>query len=286
MKWSTLLCASLVTCLALGSAACGGGEETPNKPRATKKKPGKKDAKDSEKGGGDSASGYQVIEVSNGGTIKGVVKWTGGDVNLEKLPVAKDSAACGGDSKDSPRLIVDKETQGVANAVVYLEGITKGKDLTPKDGTLDQKACEYIPHVQLLPKGSKLTSINSDPILHNVHAYLGNESLFNLAMPTQGMTIDKPMKKPGIVSFKCDAGHTWMSAYAFVIDHPYYAITNEKGEFVIDGVPEGNYKVTMWHEGWQANISSSSITYSDPVTETKSVDVASGAEAEVNFELK
>ncbi|MEN3038056.1 MAG: hypothetical protein ABDI07_02705 [Candidatus Kryptonium sp.] len=35
-----------------------------------------------------------------------------------------------------------------------------------------------------------------------------------------------------MVPFKCDV-HPWMSAYAGVLDHPFYSVTNDKGEFEI-----------------------------------------------------
>ena len=43
-------------------------------------------------------------------------------------------------------------------------------------------------------------------------------------------------------------GHTWMSAYVFVTDPPYYALTDANGSFKIDGVPLGNYEIEVWQE--------------------------------------
>jgi plastocyanin len=296
MKWTSLLSTVLAGSLAFGTVACGGGEKD-DKPKKEKKK--KKDpeagGKTAENGGdtgdtgdtgdsGDSAGGYQVVAVTDKGSIKGTVKWTGADAALAALPISKDTDTCGNEKK-TPRLLVDAGTKGVANSVVYLENITKGADLTPKDGTLDQKTCEYGPHIQIVSKGSKLTVINSDPILHNVHAYLGSESLFNTAMPTQGQKFDKELKKPGIMTLKCDAGHTWMSGFIFVTDHPYYAMTDAQGNFTIENVPPGKYTVKMWHEGWDANVSGSAITYNDPIVDSKEVEVAKDGTAEVSFEL-
>ncbi len=49
-------------------------------------------------------------------------------------------------------------------------------------------------------------------------------------------------------SNKCDAGHTWMSAYIWVSKHPYYAVTDKSGKFEIADVPPGTYKLKAWHE--------------------------------------
>lgn len=290
MKWSMILSASLTACLAAG---CGSDEKekksapkpagakpsgvtSADKPSAAPKEPAP--AKPA------ASSGYEVVAVTDKGSIKGSVKWSGEAPSLAPLPVKKDTETCGKE-KQSPRLLIDKETKGVANTVVYLENISKGADLSPRDGALDQKACDYTPHVQIVPVGSKLKIINSDPILHNVHAYLGTDSVFNLAMPMEGQSLNKDLKKPGLMSMKCDAGHTWMSSYVFVAEHPYYAMTDAQGNFVLENVPPGKYTVKMWHEGWEANISDTAITYGEPVVDTKEVEVTKDGVAEVSFEL-
>ena len=68
-------------------------------------------------------------------------------------------------------------------------------------------------------------------------------------------------KEPGIrskvqtkvedaVKFKCDF-HPWMIAYAFVIDHPFWAVTDEAGNYTIEGLPPGTYTVEVWHEKYK-----------------------------------
>jgi uncharacterized protein (DUF2141 family) len=46
---------------------------------------------------------------------------------------------------------------------------------------------------------------------------------------------------------KCDF-HPWMEAYLFVMDHPYFAVTDEMGQFKIVGLPAGEYTLAAWHE--------------------------------------
>jgi uncharacterized protein (DUF2141 family) len=53
--------------------------------------------------------------------------------------------------------------------------------------------------------------------------------------------------KPEIVKVTCDA-HSWMLGWLVVSDHPYVAITNDKGEFTLSDVPAGNYKIEVWQE--------------------------------------
>ena len=45
----------------------------------------------------------------------------------------------------------------------------------------------------------------------------------------------------------CDI-HSWMKSFVFAMDHPYFAVTDEKGQYKIAGLPAGDYTVAAWHE--------------------------------------
>ena len=95
--------------------------------------------------------------------------------------------------------------------------------------------------------------MNSDAILHNVHgnALRAGEPVvtaFNVATPIQGQKVPVSLGKPGLIRLQCDAGHTWMNAWIYVFDHPYYAVTDAGGKFVIADVPAGEHVVELWHE--------------------------------------
>ena len=112
--------------------------------------------------------------------------------------------------------------------------------------TIDQKNCRYHPHVQAASVGSTLEILNSDPMLHNIHGYVGQQTLFNLAMPIKGQKIPRPLPRAGLVSIKCDV-HSWMQGYVVVSDTPF-AVDSEDGSYTIKDVPAGTYTVTAWHE--------------------------------------
>ncbi len=237
---------------------------------------------------------YKVITVSEGGIIAGNVKFVG-KPHIENFEVGKDTRHCGS-AKASPRLSLDK-SGGVKNAVVMLVGIKEGKAIEkPAKVVIDQIACEYTPHVRAVPIGTQLEVVNSDAVLHNVHAYNPEgRTLFNIAQPIKGQrTSSKRMRfqEPGVYSLSCDAGHIWMSAYIVAVEHPYYAITDEKGSFRIDEVPPGTYKLKMWHEGFsivKKDMRGGKVTryhYEEPYEATKEVSVESESLVAVNFELK
>src|ERR1035438_3475234 len=118
-------------------------------------------------------SDYQVVTVTDGGTISGTVKWSGQVPQALDFPLSKDPQICDPDSKKTveiERLIVGPQG-GVANTVVYLKDISSGKamDLPEQRRHLDQKRCRYIPHILLVPEKAALDMVSSDPTLHTLH---------------------------------------------------------------------------------------------------------------------
>ena len=179
------------------------------------------------------------------GTVKGRVVFEGTPPPVETVEVKSDIPTCG-TTKEIQKIVLGKD-QGVANAVVKIVG-AKGS-LEVKKGKLDQVSCEFFPHVQVLPVGSTLILTSSDPVLHNSHAfYEDGSTAFNIAVPIMGMEVSQRLDRPGVIKLRCDAGHTWMNAYIVVVDEPFYALTDVDGNFMIEGIPAGNYEIEAWHE--------------------------------------
>jgi len=153
-------------------------------------------------------SAYQVVEVPDGGTIAGIVKWTGEKPKPLTLPITKDPSVCDPDktgTRDLERIEVSPEG-GVANTVVYLRGVTKGKawDLPDSRRSLDQEHCRYVPHISLVQAGGDFGMKSSDPILHTVH--MAGAVDYNLPFPMTNVLLTRPMRKSGMVDLKCNAG--------------------------------------------------------------------------------
>src|SRR5262245_57434347 len=227
------------------------------------------------------------------GRIRGVVRLKGDAPTATFEPIAENQNVCG-ERVPLSRLALGKE-KGVQYAFVYLDGVPSTEKPRPRESLLvDQKNCQYVPHSLIVPAGSKIEITNSDPILHNVHGHQitdqGSQTLFNIAQPVRGQrtTVESPLTTPGILYLTCEAGHPWMSGYVFVANHPYVGLTNNNGEFVIDGVPVGTYRIKMWHEGvtLKRNIKTlQRYEYEDPYEVTQDVTVQAGGEAVVNFDL-
>jgi hypothetical protein len=190
-------------------------------------------------------SAYEVIQVTDGGTIKGKVVYQG-SVPTKKIIPTKDKEVCG-DIREEPQVIVGPD-KTVQDSVVYLKAVEKGKALEKpaKKPEIVNKDCVFVPRVQAFPVGT-VVIVNSDPVMHNTHAFHGKSTVFNVALPMKDQRIERPLKKPGITRIECDA-HGWMLAWIYAADNPYYAVTGKGGAFEIKDVPPGSYTLVAWHE--------------------------------------
>jgi len=188
---------------------------------------------------------YQGGDVKDGGSISGTVKFKGTAPAPKKLDVGKDKEVCAKTPKMDPSLIVSNGN--LANAVVTITDIKKGKKIELKKVVLDQNGCEYHPHVLAFPAGTTVEIKNPDGILHNVHSYSKVNSPFNQAQPKFKKTMDVKIEKPEAVEVKCDV-HGWMHGWLVATETPYFAVTDNSGSFKLTDVPAGTYTVEVWHE--------------------------------------
>ena len=141
--------------------------------------------------------------------------------------INKDQQICdplGEKRRDLERLLV-APNGGVANTVVFLRNITRGKamDLPAPRRFLDQKNCRYEPHILLVPLRATLTVRDSDPLLHTVQ--MTGSADYNLPFVLAGQEATRSMTREGKVSLRCNV-HVWMNGEMMVAPHPYYAVTD------------------------------------------------------------
>jgi plastocyanin len=197
------------------------------------------------------------VKAEGWGTLKGHVVFAGdpptAKVLVDKGKAEKNPEVCAKDAPiESERLVVDPATKGVKFALVYLPKPTAVNDDAKKAAAsgkieFDQKGCVFKPHVLGLMTGVPVTLKSSDPMNHNVNSKLKN-SPFNPTVAggtSFSFTPSSPERTPGQVV--CDI-HPWMSSWWMVLDSPYFAVTDEKGNFEIKNVPAGTQKVVVWQE--------------------------------------
>jgi plastocyanin len=166
------------------------------------------------------------------------------------------------------------ENGGLGNVFVYVkDGLGQYYFDDPGEPvTLDQNGCLYKPHVFGVRVGQNIEFVNSDSTGHNVHALPKANREFNFSQPIKTQKDRRFFSSPEVmVHIKCDM-HAWMSAYAGVVDHPYFAVTEPGGKFELKQLPPGTYTIEAWHEKLG--------------TQTQKVTLAEKGSAEVTFTFK
>ncbi len=195
---------------------------------------------------------YKVTDVVNGGTIKGVIKFTGEKPPTRVMSVTKQQDICGKDARRVGGVVVT-DSGALRGAVAFISGIKAGKPWPEGDMTeVDQLACKFITTNAVVRRGSKVRVTNSDPVLHNVHAYEMRKhtrrNLFNVAQPEKGHVIEKTIKirRGDMLKLECDA-HDFMHMWILALDAPYFGAAADDGTFTIENVPAGQHRVRAWH---------------------------------------
>lgn len=201
-----------------------------------------------------------VANADDWGNLKGKIVLDG-DVPEPVLLHAKganvkDGGVCAATDVYKDDLVIDKDTKGIANVFIYL--YKKPKSVHPDAATpdpqviFDQKNCIFKPHALVLQAGQTVEVLNSDSIAHNTHTYPTRNNAVNILVApntAKGKGVKIATEKREILphQVKCDY-HPWMAAYWLVLDHPYAAATNAKGEFEIKNLPVGDHEFRLWHE--------------------------------------
>ena len=184
-----------------------------------------------------------VVQDLPGQSLTGKVLLEGKAPAPIKVPVNQDREVCGTEHENYP---VRVEKGGIVDAVVWIDNIHKGKPFGLRQPVLDQKGCTYLPHIVLMQPGD-LKVESKDPVPHNVHTYADSNRNYNISMNQLIHTSTMSFLRPERVDIRCDL-HGWMNAYAVIAANPYYTLTSAGGEFKIDQVPPGHYKVKAWQE--------------------------------------
>ena len=207
------------------------------------------------------------------GTLKGRVVVEGTVPTLKPLIVkgagdVRDAKVCAAQDIPDEKYVIDLESNGLANVAIFLprkpakihpnlEQKVKLAEADPvkkqpvDEVKLEQKGCQFVPHVLFVQVGQTMRVLNRDPIAHNCHSFpVKNIQMNFITMPMDPNGVSmQPIKVSERIPFKisCDI-HPWMSAYCVALDHPYCAITDETGRFEIPKLPAGRHDFAVWHE--------------------------------------
>jgi hypothetical protein len=203
-------------------------------------------------------------------TIAGTIKYEGEVPVLKPLSMDADPGCAKKHSGPVvPEILVLGDGQTLGNVYVRVKsglpaGATYPAPTTP--ATLDQQGCHYVPHVLGVMVDQPVKILNSDGLLHNIHALPKINSTFNMAMPANRTEAEQRFAKEEIViPVKCDV-HPWMQGYIAVSSHPFFAVTPKEGTYEIKDLPAGTYELEFWHE--RLGTKSATVTVGDGARET------------------
>lgn len=169
-----------------------------------------------------------------------------------------------------PEVLVLGPGDTMANVMVHVKsGVKETKFPVPSAPVvMDQRGCRYHPHVMGIMVGQTFKVLNSDGLLHNVHALPRVNSPFNMAMPPTVKESEKTFgQAEGMFMIKCDV-HPWMNAFIGVMSNPFFSVTEKDGKFTISGLKAGTYEIEAWHE----KLGAKTATVTVGADETKKVD--------------
>jgi hypothetical protein len=203
-----------------------------------------------------------------------------GKVSFEGTVPAPDKVKLNADPKCAEmhtggleRQLIQVKDGGLGEVLVYVKSPVAGAYPMPAEAALlDQKGCDYTPHMVTMRAGQDLKIRNSDDTLHNIHPRPSVNEEFNFGQAKQGMERTKTFDKPEVmIPVGCDV-HPWMRAYISVFNHPFYTVTKEDGSFEIKGLPAGEYELEAFHGKLKG--------------QTQKVTVKDGEAAKLDFSFK
>lgn len=113
---------------------------------------------------------------------------------------------------------------------------------------LQQDGCQFMPHVLGVRKGQQLRLRNEDGVPHTVRGLTRANPRFEQVVPARGEEAAGVPAEPELLApIECE-GKPWMRSTLWVIEHPYFAVSDGDGRFFIENVPPGTYAVAIGHE--------------------------------------
>ena len=229
-SWTMMTVSMLALCALLVLAACSKKEEAPAS-NAPAEQP---------------APAATPIDPATVATLNGTVKFDGTAPKQAKIDMSQDPGCKG--ANEAENIVV---TGGdLANVFVYVkDGLGNRTFDVPKDPVvLDQKGCQYHPHVLGVMAGQTVQIKNDDPTTHNIHPTPKDNREWNESQPPSSPALEKNFAREEIMlPVKCNQ-HPWMKMYVNVVKSPFFAVTSKDGKYEIKGLPPGDYTIAFVHE--------------------------------------
>jgi hypothetical protein len=165
---------------------------------------------------------------------------------------------------------IDTEMRGIANAVVWLRPDTENEKEAFPGGKIHPALVKakpversirtthegFSPRVTAARAGDRLSFSNPTPVIFTIRYELvagmsgddGENRRFNVLLPPGRTHATAPLPGPRVRDTFTDSIHSWVRGYVWSFDHPYFAVTDAKGNFEIKNAPPGTWRLVVWQE--------------------------------------
>ena len=225
---------------------------------------------------------YKVITVDNGGKLKGRVTLTGPVPKARSFHLihAPNIEFCSriSDGKGH-RLLFDftvSKNRGLKDTIIAITDIKKGKPFSQNMQTFHIDRCRANNYIIGIKNSENILIENTDPIQHEIATYevrnIYSDQTSNRPVVPKSSQVRTAFVRPDAEGFiiKCNL-HPFLQTHGFLVENPYFTVTDSKGNFSIKNIPPGTYEVVAWH------------TYMPRKKAT--ITITSSGETRLNFEF-
>lgn len=196
-----------------------------------------------------SATRKPYVRTGNEVTLSGTIKLAGKGPKPSRIDMAADLVCYQVNPNPKTEDLVGNKGK-LANVLIYVKSETLDSytfDQPDSAKTLEHKGCRYLPHVLGMRVGQPLTILNRDPTYHNTHLTRASNPAWDQSQAPGSPPLKKTFDQPEFIPVT-DNQHPWEKAYVAVFAHPFFAISDEDGNYKIKGLPPGRYTVVVRHE--------------------------------------
>jgi len=204
------------------------------------------------------APDYKVITVDNGGKLKGRVTLAGPIPKARSFHLvhAPNIEFCARISDGrGHRLLFDftvSQNRGLKDTIVSLTNIKKGKPFPQKMQTFNIDRCRANNYIIGIKNSENILIENTDPIQHEIATYevrnIYSDQTSNRPVIPKSSQVRAAFVRADADEFtiKCNL-HPFLQTHGYLVENPYYAVTDANGNFSIENIPPGTYEVVAWH---------------------------------------
>lgn len=185
-----------------------------------------------------------------GGSVSGKVTYTGTPAKPKVIDMSKEpSCAKQHATPPTTETVVTGPSDSLENVVVYISAGIPDESAPGQAVKLEQKGCQYVPHLLAFQVNQPLEIVNDDQTSHNIHPLPRLNREWNRSQPPGTPPISEKYDKAEFILVKCNV-HPWMRGYFAVLKNSHFAVTGSDGGFKLPNLPPGKYTISAWHESY------------------------------------